>query len=104
MTDIIVSLLISKEFPYNLVVSDKGQAIYIIPRKFEDRQIGVNSTWLDLSGIPTIFSEDLYKKTQKEGAKVIEDIFLNEVALEEDKFIEINKEIIEKFKKQFVVK
>jgi hypothetical protein len=104
MTDIFLSLLIGKELPYNLIIGDKGQSIYIIPRNFENKNLGFNSTWLDLAGLITIHSEVLNKQVTKEGYKVLTELLSTEVSIEESLFNELSKEIIVKFEKQFVIK
>ncbi len=104
MTDIILSLLISKEIPHNLLISDKGQTVYIFPRKFADNKIGYNSTWLDLSGLPIVHNEDLLKEIKLKGLDALEKRFDKEISIDSIEFDFINHEIIEKFKNQFEIK
>ena len=104
MTDIILSLLISKEIPHNLLISDKGQTIYIFPRKFADNKVGYNSTWLDLSGLPLVHNENLLNEIKQKGVEVLEKRFDKEISIDSIEFDFINHEIIEKFKNQFEVK
>ena len=104
MTDIILSILISKEIPHNLLISDKGQTVYIFPRKFVDNKIGYNSTWLDLSGLPIVHNEDLLKEIKNKGVESLEKRLDKEIAIDNIDFDFINHEIIEKFQNQFEVK
>lgn len=99
----IFSNLNSKEIPHNLIFTDKGKHCYIIPRQLTDKDFGMNTSWLDLCGIPTIYSEELYQDTKQKGIQVIVDILRKEISLEQETFNVISNEILEKFKAKYVL-
>lgn len=101
VTGIIFSLLVSKEYPHNLIFSDKGMTCYILARKFTDKKIGMNSSWLDISGYPVIYDEDLLKKVKDQGPEVISKLLKDEVSLDEESFKEVNEELSTKFLEKF---
>lgn len=104
VSGIIFSSLNSKEIPHNLVFTDNGMSCYIIPRKLNDKDLGMNCAWLDICGIPTIYSEELLKDIKDKGLKVISELLSNEISLEKEDFKIISIELLEKFKEKFVLK
>lgn len=104
VTDIILSFLISRELPHNVVFSVKGQKVIIIPRKFiEGNGLGFNSTWLDLSGMITIHSDKLLKEINLKGRKALDLLVQKEISIDKNLFAELSGEIVNKFKNQFII-
>jgi hypothetical protein len=101
VTGIIFSLLISKEYPHNLIFTDKGTTCYILARKFTDKKIGMTTSWLDVSGYPTIYDDELLKKVKENGPEVISKLLKEEISLDEEAFNQISSELTEMFVKKY---
>lgn len=101
VTGIIFNLLVEKEYPHNLIFTDKGATCYILARKFNDKKIGLNTSWLDISGYPTIYDEELLKKVKEQGPEVISKLLNAEISLDDELFKEVNEELFSKFKEKF---
>jgi len=99
----ILSILISKEIPHNIIIADKGLTTFIIPRKFYENKLGFNTTWLDIAGLPMIYDEKLLNEVKKGGVEVLENKLREELSLDISQLEEINKEIKNRFVEKFVI-
>lgn len=99
----ILSILISKEIPHNIIITDKGLTTYIIPRKFYENKLGFNTTWLDIAGLPVVYDEKLLNEIKKGGVEVLEKKLKKELSLEMSQLEEINNEIKQKFIQKFEI-
>jgi hypothetical protein len=99
----ILSILISKEIPHNIIITDKGLTTYIIPRKFYENKLGFNTTWLDIAGLPVVYDEKLLNEIKKGGVEVLENKLKKELSLEMSQLEEINNEIKQKFIQKFEI-
>lgn len=105
ITDSIISILIEKELPYNIIIGDKCTSVYIIPRKFGDnKKQGFNSSWLDLSGLPLINSKELISKLESEGDNYLNNLITKNISIENSLFESLSKTILDKFNKQYKLK
>lgn len=101
VSGIICSLLIAKEYPHNVIFSDKGMTCFIIPRKYTEKQIGMTTSWLDISGLTTIYDEGLLNNVKQNGIEVILKIFKEELCLENEAFKMISEELVGMFTEKF---
>lgn len=91
IVNFLLSKLIDKQIPHNLILTHQGKVFYLIPRKFEDKSALYNSCWNDLGGLVTVKDENTFKENSLENYKK----FLKEkVCLEQNKFDEINNMVI----------
>ena len=104
VSSIINSHLIQKEIPNNLVFTDLGMTCYIIPRKLLSEDLGINSSWQDLCGIPCIFNKKILSEVNEKGVEVLSKIISQEISLKESDFKVISNEISQKFKERFITK
>lgn len=81
---LITSMLIAREFPHNLIFTDSGTSCYIIPRKFNNKNLGVTTSWLDICGYPLIYDKSLLEKVEKDGIEVLENLFKSELCISND--------------------
>lgn len=94
VADIVLNILLEMEIPHNLLISDEGQSIYIIPRNFSKKEHEINSCWNDICGLVTLKDENSFNtKTSAD----IDNFFTNEIALSGEKLKEIYSQIYEKF-------
>lgn len=102
VTSLITSMLIAREFPHNLIFSDSGNSCYIIPRKFNNKNLGLTTSWLDISGYPLIFDKELLSKVEKDGCEVLESLLKSELSVSDEEIdllsTDIKDEISSKYK------
>jgi hypothetical protein len=94
VVDTILAILLEKEIPHNLLVSNQGRTIYVIPRKFHQSELMINTCWNDICGLPTFKEEDKFNNF-KESNYV--EILQNNVSISKEDFLEITAAIVEKF-------
>jgi hypothetical protein len=97
----ILSELIENEIPHNLLISESGRSIYIMPRKFASNSCLINYCWNDLSGIITLRNDTISEDTKLDESLLTNCI--NEISLSEDKFIEMTQQIIQKFENLYKI-
>lgn len=100
VVDTILALLIEKEVPHNLLISNEGKTIYVIPRKFHQSELTINTCWNDICGLPSFKEEDKYT-TFKETEYL--EILHNNVSVAKEDFQQLTKEIIEKFASVYIL-
>lgn len=96
----ITNYLLEKEIPHNLIVSDIGQTVYIIPRQHQDKQekTAFKCAWLEIAGLALCKSEDAYEKVTKEA---YEDVLENQVSLKQADFDAIKDSVLQVFKQTY---
>lgn len=100
IANLILSKLIDKEIPHNLVMTNQGKTFYLIPRKFEDKKHRYNTCWNDLSGLITCKEEKTYNEISEED---INKFLSEEVSLEKEKFDKINEEFVNQIDSVFEI-
>ena len=101
LVNLILSKLIDKEIPHNIIITNQGRTFYLIPRNFEKKEHKINTCWNDLAGLITCKDEKTYAEINEES---INQFMKNEVSLENNKFQELNKDIIEQIDSVYEIK
>ena len=94
----ITNILLEKNIPHNLIISDKGKTIYIIPRIYEKeiQNDNLRCAWLECSGVAICRNKNFYESiTKKEFEKILSD----EVSISETEFKELKDAIFILFSK-----
>jgi hypothetical protein len=91
LVNLILTKLIDKEIPHNIVITNQGRTFYLIPRKFENKKHKFNTCWNDLAGLITCKEESVYDNISEEE---INNFFKDEVCLDENIFNDLNNNII----------
>ena len=91
IVNLLLSKLIDKEIPHNIIMTNQGKTFYVIPRKFEDKKQKYNSCWNDLSGLITCKDQKSFDEINEEE---INKFFKDEISMESGEFDKINQEII----------
>lgn len=90
VANMILSKLIDKERPHNLIIASQGTVFYIIPRNPETKEQPFNTCWNDLAGLVTF-------KTKKDYDTYTEDMvnqfIKNNISWNEKEFNEMTEEI-----------
>lgn len=96
----ITNYLLEKSIPHNIIFSDVGTTVYIIPRQHEDnyKTKAMKSAWLELSGLIVCRDAETYDKISKEG---FEEILREQVSLGEKEFNEVKEDVLKVFKTTF---
>ena len=100
IANLILSKLIDKEIPHNIIMTNQGKIFYLIPRKFEDRKQKYNSCWNDLSGLITCKNQKSFDEINEEE---INKFFKNEISLEKTEFDKINEDIVNQIDSVFEI-
>jgi hypothetical protein len=90
----ILSRLIDSEVPHNLVISDRGRTIYVIPRKFDNTDLPFNTCWNDLAGMVTIKKEQEFEEFVGNEEKIL-NVLREHVSLKEDDFKSLTESFLE---------
>ena len=91
IVNLLLSKLIDKEIPHNIIMTNQGKTFYVIPRKFEDKKQKYNSCWNDLSGLITCKDQKSFDEINEEE---INKFFKEEISMESGEFDKINQDII----------
>lgn len=86
----IVGILIEGHIAHNLIISDKGRKIVIIPRNCSKSEWKISTGWIDLCGLIRVKDASIDKNT-------IEEFIKEQVRLTDDDFDKLSKTIAEKF-------
>ena len=94
----ITNILLEKNIPHNLLISDKGTTIYIIPRTYEKEihEDKIRCTWLECSGVAICRNKKFYDAINK---KEFEKILSDEVSITKTEFKELKDAIFTLFSK-----
>lgn len=105
MVNIIVSDLIDLSIPHNIIISECGNAFYIIPRNFNEVKspLEYNTNWLDLSGIITAKTENFFNNAENR-INEFHDCVNAKLTLKDESFKEINQKIINKLQNTYKIK
>jgi hypothetical protein len=95
--NIILSILVDMLTPHNLLIADKGQSFYIIPRKTSDQNLPINTCWNDLCGLITYKDQDAYDEGTPE--KTISE----NISLDDGTYDQLTNSIIEKFDSIYII-
>ena len=91
LVNLILTKLIDKEIPHNIIITNQGRTFYLIPRKFENKKHIINTCWNDLAGLITCKEQKTFDEIKEDE---IEKFFKDEVSLESNKFQNLNNEIM----------
>ena len=100
IVNLILSKLIDKEMPHNIIMTNQGKTFYVIPRKFEDKKHKFNSCWNDLSGLITCKEENTFKDIEEEDINIF---FKNEISLEKELFDKLNQDLLSQIDSVFEI-
>jgi len=78
-----------------MIISDNGHTFYIVPKKFVQGLLSVNTCWNDMAGLVTVKEENL---TEEEVIGL-----LNSVALMSEEFELLTERIVNKFGSKYVL-
>lgn len=99
-TGTICNMMLEQNIPHNLIFSNHGRTVYIIPREFESKQdkSKMNCGFFEIAGLAICKDKDFYDKlTLKEY-----EAFLSQcVSLNSKKFKAFKEEVVGIFKKTF---
>ena len=101
LVSLFLSKLVDKEIPHNIIITNQGRTFYLIPRKFEKKEHKINTCWNDLAGLITCKEQKTYDEITEEW---IDQFFKNEVSLDNNKFQELNKDIIDQVESVYEIK
>ena len=101
LANLILSKLIDKEIPHNMVITNQGRTFYLIPRKFENKKHKINTCWNDLAGLITCKEQKTFDEIKEDE---IDKFFKDEVSLESDKFQTLTQDIITQIDSVFEIK
>jgi len=96
----ITNILLENNIPHNILMSEKGCCIYIVPRKYEkDRQDdNMNCSLFEISGLAVCKNKDFYDNLTKEE---YEKILKAEASLNDYDFTELKTKIEKFFKSAY---
>ena len=88
VVDTILAILLEKEIPHNLLISNEGRTIYVIPRKFHQSELVFNTCWNDICGLPTFKEEEKFNNfNENDHIEVLQ----NNVTISKEDFEEYSK-------------
>ena len=100
LVNLILTKLIDKEIPHNMIITNQGRTFYLIPRKFEDKKHVINTCWNDLAGLITCKEEKTYEEINEEN---INKFFKYEISLEKNEFDKLNEDILNQIDSTFEI-
>jgi hypothetical protein len=101
LANLILSKLIDKEIPHNMVITNQGRTFYLIPRKFENKKHTINTCWNDLAGLITCKEQKTFDEIKEDE---IDKFFKDEVSLESNNFQTLTQDIITQIDSVFEIK
>ena len=101
LVNLILSKLIDKEIPHNMVITNQGRTFYLIPRKFENKKHKINTCWNDLAGLITCKEQKTFDEIKEDE---IDKFFKDEVSLESSNFQTLTQDIITQIDSVFEIK
>ena len=101
LANLILTKLVDKEIPHNMIITNQGRTFYLIPRKFENKKHVINTCWNDLAGLITCKEQKTFDEIKGDE---IEKFFKNEVSLTEHTFKNLNNDIITQIDSVFEIK
>ena len=101
LVNLILTKLIDKEIPHNIVITNQGRTFYVIPRKFENKKHKINTCWNDLAGLITCKEQKTFDEIKEDE---IDKFFKDEVSLESNNFQTLTQDIITQVDSVFEIK
>ena len=101
LVNLILTKLIDKEIPHNMVMTNQGRTFYLIPRKFENKKHKINTCWNDLAGLITCKEQKTFDEIKEDE---IDKFFKDEVSLESSNFQTLTQDIITQIDSVFEIK
>ena len=101
IANLILSKLIDKGIPHNIIMTNQGKNFYLIPRKFEDKKQKFNSCWNDLAGLITCKEQKSFDEINEQE---VDKFFRDEISLDQNEFGQINEEIVTQIDSVFEIK
>ena len=101
LVNLILSKLIDKEIPHNMVITNQGRTFYLIPRKFENKKHKINTCWNDLAGLITCKEQKTFDEIKEDE---IDKFFKDEVSIESTNFQTLTQDIITQIDSVFEIK
>ena len=99
IVNLILTKLIDKEIPHNLILTNQGKTFYVIPRKPEDNKHEYNTCWNDLAGLITCKEEKFYENINENNIN----LFLKEISIDNDEFNKLNDDILSQIDNVFEI-
>ena len=78
IANLILSKLIDKGIPHNIIMTNQGKNFYLIPRKFEDKKQKFNSCWNDLAGLITCKEQKSFDEINEQEDEIFKPIILDD--------------------------
>lgn len=97
---VILNILIDNNIPHNLLISEQGEAVYVIPRKFDllINAANFSTEFNDLCGLIKCKDEKTFENiTESQYQKFLK----KEVALDTETFNKVRDELVAKFTKEY---
>jgi hypothetical protein len=97
---VILNILIDNNIPHNLLISEQGETVYVIPRKFDllINAANFSTEFNDLCGLLKCKDEKTFENiTESQYQKFLK----KEVALDTETFNKVKDELISKFTKEY---
>ena len=101
LVNLILTKLIDKEIPHNMVMTNQGRTFYLIPRKFENKKHKINTCWNDLAGLITCKEQKTFDEIKEDE---IDKFFKDEVSIESTNFQTLTQDIITQIDSVFEIK
>lgn len=97
---VLLNILIDKNIPHNLLISEQGEVVYIIPRKFDllINAVNFSTEFNDVCGLVKCKDEKTFESLSDSQ---FNKFFKKEVAQDADSFKKIQDELISKFTKEY---
>lgn len=97
---VLLNILIDSNIPHNLLISEQGEVVYVIPRKFDllINAAHYSTEFNDLCGLVKCKDEKTFETlTESQYHKFIK----KEVALDAETFNKVKDELVQKFVKEY---
>jgi hypothetical protein len=97
---VLLNILIDNNIPHNLLISEQGEVVYVIPRKFDllINAANFSTEFNDLCGLVKCKDEKTFETlNEAQYTKFLK----KEVALDAESFNKVKDELIEKFTKEY---
>ena len=99
---VVINHMIETNMPHNILISDEGMTMYIIPRKFDlllDESVNFYTSFETLAGFAKYKTEGAYE--QASSGNPLAETLSNHVSLDEDEWAQFKQELIAKFSSEY---
>lgn len=95
-----INLMIDVNMPHNILVTDEGMTVYVLPRKFDMviENVPFFTSFESLCGFVKFKSADAYE--QADEAKVLQ-MLSEKVSLSQSEFDDFQQKLVSKFMKEY---